>query len=232
MTLDAFKTLLFEHAKAAGFTDWELYYAESQGFEVTMFEREMDNYQVTGSSGVCFRGLYNGRMGYASAEILDEDSVKMLVNAALENAKTLETSDVPEIYDGSGTYTTLPLFNPSLQDWQAADKIAAASEMEELLYAQPYMVSDLTEVSTSQSMRRIMNSKGLDVSYRANNCFFMAEAIVEKDGKFGLIDKAGAVVIPIEYDELHRSAYKPTNELLWGMKDGAEYCYNIAGEAI
>jgi len=183
MTLDAFKALVFDNAKAAGFTDWELFYAEGQGFEVTMFEREMENYQVTGSSGVCFRGLYSGRMGYASAEILDEDSAKMVVNAALENAKTLETPDVPEIYDGSGTYVTLPLFNQSLQEWQAADKIAAAYKMEDLLYAQPNMVSDQTQVGTSQSMRRIMNSKGLDVSYNANNCFFGAEAIVEKNGK-------------------------------------------------
>ena len=183
MKLDAFKTMLFEKAQAAGFTDWELYYSESQGFEVSMFEREMDNYQVTGSIGVCFRGLYNGRMGYASAEILDEASTDMLVKAALENAKTLESPDVPEIYDGHGEYAQLPLYNEALQTWQAADKITQAEKMEALLYQHPYIQSDQTEVSTSRGTRRIMNSKGLDVSYQSNSCFMFVEAIVEKNGK-------------------------------------------------
>ena len=86
MERNQFIDLLFARAEQEGFAACEVYASEAESFSVTVFGGEIDEYNVCSEGGLSFRGLYNGRMGYASTEVLDEDAVEMLVLSARENA--------------------------------------------------------------------------------------------------------------------------------------------------
>ena len=46
MQLDAFKALVFDLAKEAGFTESEIYYAASDGFSVNISQGQIEDYTV------------------------------------------------------------------------------------------------------------------------------------------------------------------------------------------
>ena len=79
MEFGEFKDKLFKAARYTGFTDFEAYYALGESFKVNIYQKEIDNYSVNVSKGLGFRGVYNGRMGYAYTEILDEESINLMV---------------------------------------------------------------------------------------------------------------------------------------------------------
>ena len=54
-----------------------------------MFRGKVDDYKVKRRSGFSFRGMKNGRMGYAYTEVLDEDAVSMLLRSAADNRSVI-----------------------------------------------------------------------------------------------------------------------------------------------
>ena len=93
MERSEFYQSLFERAKAAGFSACEAYYAAGESFSVTVFGGEITDYSASESRGLGFRGLVDGKMGYASTQALDEDSIELLVKGARENARLIECED-------------------------------------------------------------------------------------------------------------------------------------------
>ena len=84
---------LFARAKEAGFEACEVYYSAADSFNASVFKGELIKYSVSGSLGLGFRGLLNGRMGYASTQILDEDAIDLLIDGAKTNAELIQTLD-------------------------------------------------------------------------------------------------------------------------------------------
>ena len=61
----------------------EACFGSSESFEVQVKNGEIYQYNVSEGGGLGFRALVNGKMGYASTQILDEDAIDMLVDGAL-----------------------------------------------------------------------------------------------------------------------------------------------------
>ena len=127
---------LFARAKETGFEACEVYYSAADSFDTDVFKNEIIKYSAAESLGLGFRGLYNGRMGYASTQILDADAIDLLVDGAKDNALLIESEDKQFLYPGDESYTTLETCNPALREISAADKIAMARELERLTLAQ------------------------------------------------------------------------------------------------
>ena len=77
---------LFARAKATGLTEYEAYFKQGDSFRVTVFNGELDAYDVNTSVGLSFRAIHNGRMGYAYTEAFDDAAVEMLVERVIGNA--------------------------------------------------------------------------------------------------------------------------------------------------
>lgn len=176
---------LFLAAKEAGIEECEAYFAMSDDFSVEVLEGQIKEYSAAVSSGVCLRGVYEGKMGYASSEEMDEDAIEMLVHSVKENAMLIETDDKTTIFEGSPAYEAFNQYNEETASIPAGEKIQAAMEIEKLVKAaDPRVVR--TEGCSYASMineKRIVNSKGLDVSYKAAMVGAVAVPIVSENGK-------------------------------------------------
>lgn len=220
MEKNAFIKLLFERAKQAGFSDCEVYISTGEEFEVNVFKGEILQYTSAASEGLGFRGLYNGKMGVSATQVYDEESADQLIENALEAAKLIENEDEQFIYAGDQEYPSVKLYEESLEQVSAAEKIALAKEIEKAVYAQDEKVkqTEAAEVITMSGSCRIVNTKGLDVSYKSNIAAAYAVPVVADEGKAssGMGTKHGQdfAVLASEKDEMVAEAVKEAIDFL------------------
>ena len=100
MNRQEFIDKLFAGAKQAGIEECEAYFSSGEGFEVDVLDGAIKEYSVSESSGMCFRGIYQGKMGYASTEIEDEEAIDML-HRFIDEALLLSEKEV-RILHGKG----------------------------------------------------------------------------------------------------------------------------------
>ena len=186
MERNEFIAKLFQRAKekAGQAPDFacEASYSAGSEFEVSVLNGEILRYSVADSGGLGFRVLVNGKMGYASTQILDEAAVDMLVDGALENAALVESVDKQFIFEGSERYPELALFNPELEALDAAKKIEMARELEKLTLAQDPRIVRVDECAVFSTCAEsgLVNSKGLDVSQKGNLLGGYASAVAQE----------------------------------------------------
>ena len=183
MNRQQFIEKLFAGAKKASIEECEAYFSSGESFDVDILEGEIREYSVSNSSGMCFRGLYRGKMGYASTEIEDEEAVDMLIEGVKNNALLLETDDRETIFEGSDNYPEVDSWDETVPAIPASEKIQKAVAMEKRVKALSDKVARVEGcgVSSSASEVRIVNSKGLDIS-RRSTLYGAAVAPIVQDG--------------------------------------------------
>lgn len=161
---------LFARAKEAGFEACEVYYSTADSFNTDVFKGEIIKYSVAESLGLGFRGLYNGKMGYASTQILDADAIDLLVDGAKDNAQLIETEDKQFLYPGDESYADVNAYNPALTGITAAEKIEMARKLEQLTIAQDPRIEQVeaSAVMSEEGEVCIVNTLGLNVTAKAN----------------------------------------------------------------
>ena len=145
----------FSEAAALHIEEYELYYQLEESASVSAFRRETREFSSASEGGVCLRCLVSGRMGYASTQLLSEESARALVRRAVDNAAVLE-NDQPEALVPAG---------------------------QDALYAQPGVVDGCeTEAFANRISIAIHNSRGLDLRYEHTISGAVLSAVVS-DGK-------------------------------------------------
>lgn len=176
---------LFARAKEAGFEACEVYYTCSDSFSTDVFQGELIQYNVANALGLGFRGLLNGRMGYASTQILDADAIDLLVDGARENALLIESEDRQFLHPGNDSYVQLDTFHPELNDLPTAEKIAMARTLEQLTLEQDPRIAqvDGCSIASEDAEVCIQNTLGLNVSTRMNLIFGYVSPIAKEDDR-------------------------------------------------
>ena len=165
MDFNSFKEAVLARCKEKGLTDYELYYETCQSTSVSVFRQEVDRFTGSTEGGVCFRTLIGDRMGYASTEELTAQEAVRIVDAAADNAATLESEDPGFLGEGGQTYEAPDRDLYPLPT--TAELIDTALDAQKRLYAADPSVSDgsTTQTLMERTELKIWNSKGLDLSY-------------------------------------------------------------------
>jgi PmbA protein len=168
-----FSGKVMKYGKSKGFTDMEIYYSSGSNLSIKVFEQKIDNYSLSQSEGVSFRGLYNNKMGYSYTEKIDDTSVKFLVDEALGNAEIIDTDDEEQIFGGSSEYVKIDNYNPSLEDVKEEDKIALTLKMEEEAKKLDPRIESIQYCvyGDGSDEMNLENSKGLNLEDRSNAAF-------------------------------------------------------------
>ena len=177
MNYNEFRTAVIAAAEQAGLRDYELYYSATESDSVSAFQHEINECSSSVEGGVCFRCLFDGRMGYASTEALQETEAAGLVRRAMENARSLETEEQEYLGEG-GEYAELPSQDRPLPGMAELKELVLRGQ--DALYAADPLVVDGSE-SQAEAVRTsiaISNSRGLDLSYTCSMTAFISEAVV------------------------------------------------------
>ena len=149
-----FKDLLFEKAMNNGFSECEVYHSDGESISISVYNGEVEKYNLSKSFGLSFRGKVNNKMGYSYTEILDEAAIDMLINSAKNSANLSESDDETFIYEGDEKYSKVKTYSEELENIDPAKMIDKALELEE---------------ETKKYSDKVVNLKGCKISYASSN---------------------------------------------------------------
>ena len=178
MNFEAMKQALIRAAEEAGIKEYEIYFEREENLGVETLKDEISAFSSGVTGGICFRCLVDGKMGYASGELMTEEAMADLVKCAATNAKCIDSEDESVIFEGSPSYQTVNLPTPELAD--ATLLRTTALELQKQTYAENEAVGDGTQsylMSTVNEVR-LYNSKGLDLSNRVGLTAGYVNAVV------------------------------------------------------
>ena len=183
MNFDALKNTLVAALSEAGLTEYEIYYMSDESISVDTLNKEVNSFSSSTSGGLCLRVAIDGKMGYASTELMTEAEMKELPERAKANAYATEKPDTVGIYAGSREYEELKIKKADLLS--AAELKAYALKTGEALFAKDPAVKEGTSsraVSAGTTVR-LFNSHGVDLSLDCGINALIGEAVVGVDGE-------------------------------------------------
>lgn len=209
-----FKNLLFEKAKIAGFDECEIYFSDGESISISVYEGEVEKYNLAKSFGLSFRGKINNKMGYSYTEILDEVAIDMLINSAKNSATLIENDDETFIYVGDKTYSEVKTYSKELENIDPGKMIDLALDLEKEAknYCDKVVNINGCKISYSSSNYGIYNTKGLKLNNKDNILTSYVVPVVEDES--GKNDGVGYVVAS-SLDEV-----KPRKMAAQGVEEG------------
>lgn len=189
-----FKNLLFEKAKIAGFDECEIYFSDGESISISVYEGEVEKYNLAKSFGLSFRGKINNKMGYSYTEILDEAAIDMLINSAKNSANLIENDDETFIYVGDKTYSEVKTYSKELENIDPGKMIDLALDLEKEAknYSEKVVNINGCKISYSSSNYGIYNTKGLELNNKGNILTSYVVPVVQDES--GKNDGVGYVV--------------------------------------
>lgn len=184
MNYELLKEAIENEAKAQGLTEYEIYYMANEELSVDTLNKEPNSFSSGISGGICFRVLYDGKIGYASSERMEEDEMRALVSRAKANAVATEKPDTVGIYKGSESYAKLE--NSDFAPKSAAElkKLTASLADEIYAYSDKVAPGTATYGMTAGFEVRLSNSHGLDLSTKCGINAVQLGAVICDDGKY------------------------------------------------
>ncbi|CEN86594.1 TldD/PmbA family protein [Paraclostridium sordellii] len=185
MDFKEFKNILFEKALNEGFENCEVYYTDGENISITVYEGEVEKYNIDKSFGLSFRGMLNGKMGYSYTEILDDKAIDMLIKSAKEAAGCIESNDIQFIYEGDKNYSEVKTYSEKLENIDASKLIDIALELEKETkdYSDKVINLNACKISYSSSKNGIYNTKGLELNNKGNLLISYVIPIVEENNE-------------------------------------------------
>ncbi len=185
MIMDTFLRKLMDAARDAGIEAAEAYIASGDSFKAVAVQQEIVQYAVNTTCGLSLRGLYRGKMGYASTEVMDEEAVGQLVTGVVESASLSEDEDMQFIYAGDAAYPSVDTFYDALESVLPEEKLEFALNMEKAAIQIDPRVRQVkyNTVLSGSGQVRIKNSYGLDIAYKGNYCGAYLQAIAREGDK-------------------------------------------------
>ena len=183
MNFNDIKNAVIKAAEKAGVAEYEIYYVQDSGISAETLKHEISSFSSSVSGGICFRCIVDGKMGYASTELMDSDEMEELVYRAVSNAKYVEADDGGVIFAGSPKYEKTNAPEPQVLD-AAHIKSMALSIQNEMYEASDKVIDGCeTAVMSSEMWIRIFNSYGLDLENHVGRNLAYAESAVNVGGE-------------------------------------------------
>ena len=172
MNYDDMVSRLLSAAKDAGLVEAEAYVAAGDSFRAASNNGEITDYAVYSTKGTSLRGMWQGHMGYSATECLDERSISLLISGVKESAELTEDEEAQDIYPGDSEYPEVECYYPQLEGVGEQEKLQMLLRMEESAKeVDPRIVQvSYNVILSSAGQVRILNTHGLDVSFKYNYC--------------------------------------------------------------
>ena len=182
MEMQQFIDKLLAAAKEQGIDPAEVYVSAGSNFTARVMQGSLDAYNVSSRQGLGLRGVYQGKMGYASTQAFDEEAIAQLIEGVKEGATLREDEDGEEIYPGDDAYPEVSSWSEELEQVSSTEKLDAGQALEQAaIHCVPTVTQcDGTCVSTVSGEIQLRNSYGLNLRHRSNLYLTYTDAIARE----------------------------------------------------
>jgi PmbA protein len=174
---------LFSRASEKGISDIQVYLSDKTNLSIEIFEGDIDKYEISDTSSLIIRGIYNNKMGTFVTEVLEDEIIDEVVDTIIASAKEIDSLDDAIIYEGDKEYKKLDdIFNEELANLDVKKKIQTLKDMDKFLHEYDERMS-VVETMYSENTNKVVlkNSKGLDLENIANSAYMGGSVIVKDD---------------------------------------------------
>ena len=180
-SFDNIKSAVRAAADTLGVTEYEIYYTEGEELSVETLGSEISSFSSGASRGLCLRVGYEGKMGYASSELVSEEEIRALFVRALENASATEKEDDVGIFSGGESYKLLSC--TPYAPYSASRLKEIALSISDAMYSHSGNVKEGSTASALSSgyAVRLYNSHGLSLECSGGVNAVTAGAVIETD---------------------------------------------------
>ena len=184
MSFERIKEILFAAAKAAGLTEYDVYYCMAEEQSADAVNNQPNSCSSGTTGGLCFRCAVGGKLGSAATQLIEEKALTDLVAAAVANAAVIDSAEEPIFFEGAPaeSYRTL---TPDLPEFPGVAELRRVTmELQAQLYAASPMMTDGT-CSQAGALRvsvAYANAKGVDLSHSYGVATTYVEPVIH-DGK-------------------------------------------------
>ncbi len=210
MDKQQFMDRLLAEAKAQGIDPAEVYFSAGSSFSAGAMNGNIDSYKVSTRQGLGLRGMYQGKMGYASTQAFDEEAIRQLIEGVKEGALLREDEGAEEIYEGDAEYPTVVSYDETLAQVPATAKLDAVLAIEKAALESVDTVKQCegTQLSTMSGEVYLRNSYGLNLQHK-DNAFIAYTGAIAKDGdstSTGMAFKCGRDFAKLDVKQLGEEA--------------------------
>lgn len=181
--MERIKRLLFDEAKKAGITEFDVYCRFSETQSAEALNKELNSCSSGRNGGVSFRCAVDGKLGMAATQSMEEEALRALVRRAAENAAVLDADEPPLFFGGApeSAYRSVKVDVPTLPGTDVLRE--KVMDLQEKLYAQSKLMTDGTASAASAAdvFVGLANGNGVMLSRRAGSVCTYVEPIL-KDG--------------------------------------------------
>ena len=179
--MNAFAQQALAAAENAGISPAEVTVSSSESFSVRVREQKLEDYKVSDRFHLVLRGAWQGRIGTASTQAMDEESLGMLVQGVKESAELIETDEQDEILPSEERYDSVCNYSEAVERISAQDKIALAMRIDaRLANSDARIKPDASLVASTSETFALKNTLGLDLSHRSNMIYAYASCLAKE----------------------------------------------------
>ncbi|MBR2942865.1 MAG: TldD/PmbA family protein, partial [Clostridia bacterium] len=168
-------------AAQAGIAPAEIFSNSSETFSVRVRGGKLEDYKVSDRFSLTLRGRVGERIGTASTQALDEESVSMLIDGVKESAELIETDEQDEILPPDDVYEKVCNYSEEVERISAGEKIALAMAIDARLSSRDARVKpDASLVASTSEAFALRNTLGLNLSHRSNMIYAYASCLAKE----------------------------------------------------
>jgi len=174
---------LFRRAKEKGIQDLEVFSSARSSLSIEVFDGEVDKYEIADTNALTIKGIYNNKMGHFRTEVLDDEVIDEILDTIIASAKEIDSLDDAIIYEGDDHYEKLTdIYNEELYNLDVQKKINHLLALDKYLHEYDERVSVVeTMYSENNNAVVLKNSKGINLSNKANSAYIGGNVIVKDD---------------------------------------------------
>ena len=176
----------------------EVFYMETSADEVSFEAGKLKISERKNAFGIVLRVINNGRIGFSSTS--DPDRLDDIIEKAIASSSFGKEAHFE--FPGSSEVIKVSTFDPAVETFSPSDAVKEGKRTVDLLRGScPKGLTDV-EFSSSVSTVRILNTSGLDTSYRYTDfSHFIMSVIVEGDSILWVSDGGHYGSLDIRTDE-------------------------------
>ncbi|HHY76241.1 MAG TPA: TldD/PmbA family protein [Firmicutes bacterium] len=175
---------LLDYAASLGVRETELYLEESNTWGCRVYQGEVENLQASQGRGLGVRVIVDKALGIAYTSDVSEESAREAISRAAENARISAPDELRCFYAPEGEYPTIDAWSQDIEDTPAETKIRMALDMEAMAKRKNERIQKVlgTSVGTRSHSVTVVNSKGVNVSFKSNSATISCQVLAAENG--------------------------------------------------
>ncbi|MBR2524261.1 MAG: TldD/PmbA family protein [Clostridiales bacterium] len=211
MNLDDIKKYteeLIDQSSSRGFEDSAAYCTDNISVSVDILNGEVSSYENSHEYGITFKALKDGQMGTCTTNILNEDTVRYLLDGARENCEVLDDEDPDFIYcdpDNKELFYSQLSGNYGKNTYEKFKDLGLKIEKAILDLDPRVKAVDYLSISAVKSASYMINTKGLSAYTDEDGIAIYAGARAEENG---VVKSGGHYWIGLDIDKFDLEDFK------------------------